>query len=181
MRGVCLTPVTKLRPSDAQRDSEPTSAAATLAALAPPPGAALRSICPVANALDLIGDRWTLLVIRDLLLGKSRFGDFLASPERIPTNILADRLKRLAGADLVEPVQYSTRPPRYAYQLTAEGQRLAPVIDALAVWGLQQFPGTRRARRPSAAAAASDEGSDEPSDRASDQDADPGSPSAGSG
>src|SRR5438105_4349626 len=56
---------------------------------------ALRSPCPVACTLDIIGDRWTLLLIRDLLAGKKRYGEFLASPERIPTNILAERLKRL--------------------------------------------------------------------------------------
>ena len=56
---------------------------------------ALRSLCPVANALDVVGDRWTLLVIRDLFAGKHRFGDLLGSSEHIPTNILAERLKRL--------------------------------------------------------------------------------------
>src|SRR6266568_1365395 len=58
----------------------------------------LRSYCPVACALDVVGDRWTLLVIRDLFSGKHRFGDFLASPEKIPTNILAERLKGLGIA-----------------------------------------------------------------------------------
>ncbi|HEV7664483.1 MAG TPA: helix-turn-helix domain-containing protein [Chloroflexota bacterium] len=112
--------------------------------------AALRSMCPVANALDLIGDRWTLLVIRDLFHGKSRFGDFVASPERIPTNILADRLKRLAAAGLVDATPYSTRPPRFAYGLTPAGEALLPVVDAIADWGLAQFPGTRRAKLPAA-------------------------------
>jgi DNA-binding HxlR family transcriptional regulator len=117
---------------------------------APAAEVALRSKCPVANALDLLGDRWTLLVIRDLFLGKTRFSDFLASPERIPTNILADRLKRLDAAGLVEAVPYSEHPPRSAYRLTERGQALSPVIDALAVWGLSQFPGTRRADRRAA-------------------------------
>src|ERR671916_2191665 len=74
-----------------------------------------RSACPVACALDVVGDRWTLLVIRDLLAGKSRYGDFLASPEKIPTNILADRLKRLEREGLVSRLPYSVRPPRYEY------------------------------------------------------------------
>ena len=110
---------------------------------------ARRSQCPVACSLDLIGDRWTLLVIRDLFLGKSRFGDFAGSPEAIPSNILAERLKRLEAAGLIRATPYSEHPPRVAYQLTPRGQELRPVLDALAIWGLEQFPGTRRAsRRP---------------------------------
>jgi DNA-binding HxlR family transcriptional regulator len=106
---------------------------------------ARRSQCPVACSLDLIGDRWTLLVIRDLFLGKSRFGDFASSPEGIPSNILAERLKRLEAAGLIEAAAYSQHPPRHEYHLTPRGQELRPVLDALAVWGLEQFPGTRRA------------------------------------
>ena len=69
----------------------------------PPPEQ--RSACPIANALDLLGDRWTLLVIRDLMfLGNRRFGEMLASPEGIPTNILTDRLRRLEERGLVEKV-----------------------------------------------------------------------------
>ncbi len=60
-----------------------------------------RSACPMACTLDIVGDRWTLLVIRDLLTGKKRYSDFLASPEKIPTNILADRLRRLEREGLV--------------------------------------------------------------------------------
>ena len=108
---------------------------------------AQRSFCPVACSLDLIGDRWTLLVIRDLFHGKTRFGDFLSSPEHIPTNILAERLKRLETAGLVEVVPYSKRPPRFEYHLTQRGGELEPVVDALATWGLGQFPGTRRQPR----------------------------------
>ena len=66
-----------------------------------------RSPCPVAGALDLLGDRWTLLILRDLLLGKSRYGQFLASPEGISTNLLADRLQRLEAAGLVTAVPYT--------------------------------------------------------------------------
>jgi DNA-binding HxlR family transcriptional regulator len=61
-----------------------------------------RSICPVACALDLFGDRWTLLLIRDMACGKSLFKEFSASPERIATNILADRLERLVVGGLAE-------------------------------------------------------------------------------
>jgi len=70
----------------------------------PPSGPARRSPCPVACALDLFGDRWTLLVIRDLLFGRSRFKDFSASPEGIPTNILSERLGRLLAANVIEQI-----------------------------------------------------------------------------
>src|SRR5436190_806509 len=111
---------------------------------------ALRSLCPVANALDLVGDRWTLLIVRDLFAGKHRFGDFLTSPEHIPTNILAERLKRLERAGLIASQPYSERPPRFEYHLTSRGRELAPVVDAMASWGLAQFPGTRRQLRRAA-------------------------------
>jgi len=60
-----------------------------------------RSSCPIANVLDLLGDKWTLLVIRDLVLGKRRYQEFLASPEEIASNILADRLNKLLVAGLI--------------------------------------------------------------------------------
>ena len=61
-----------------------------------------RSSCPIANSLDILGDKWTLLVLRDLLDGKTRFSEFEASPEGIPTNILTDRLRRLESAGILE-------------------------------------------------------------------------------
>jgi DNA-binding HxlR family transcriptional regulator len=102
----------------------------------------LRSACPVANALDVVGDRWTLLVVRDLLRGKKRFGELAASSERIPTNILAERLKRLERAGLVEMTPYSAHPPRFEYALTPAGRELRPVLSAVAAWGHTRFPGT---------------------------------------
>src|SRR5712692_4980605 len=78
---------------------------------------ALRSRCPVACSLDVLGDRWTLLVIRDLFAGKSRFGEFVASPEHIPTNILSERLKRLERAGLISSTAYSQHPLRFDYHL----------------------------------------------------------------
>ena len=110
---------------------------------------ARRSLCPVACALDVVGDRWTLLVIRDLFGGKSRYGDFLDSAEKIPTNILADRLKRLEREGLIARVPYSTRPPRMEYHLTPEGRELGRAVDALARWGLTHCPGTVRSVWPS--------------------------------
>src|ERR1043165_1607324 len=96
---------------------------------------ARRSNCPVACTLDLLGDRWTLLVVRDLMRGKTRYGDFLASSEGIPTNILAERLKRLQDEGIVEAALYSEHPPRYEYRLTPAGKELAPVVRAMIDWG----------------------------------------------
>jgi DNA-binding HxlR family transcriptional regulator len=102
-----------------------------------------RSPCPVACALDLFGDKWTLLVIRDLVLGRSRFKDFAASPEGIPTNILSDRLERLQERGLIEQVPATEGGKRMAYALTAKGKSLAPVLAAIRDWGLKWEPGTR--------------------------------------
>lgn len=95
-----------------------------------------RSECPIAKTLDILGDRWTLLLIRDLLyLKKSRYRDFLVSPEGIPTNILAERLKRLELAGVISKSLYSEHPPRYEYKLTEKGLNLKPVVDAVIQWG----------------------------------------------
>jgi DNA-binding HxlR family transcriptional regulator len=103
----------------------------------------LRSDCAIACALDLIGDKWTLLIVRDLFLGRSRYGEFLKAGEGIPTNILARRLRRLEAAGLVER-KLDPRPrSRYAYRLTRSGRRLGPVIKAIMSWGRSQIPGTR--------------------------------------
>src|SRR5882724_501375 len=85
---------------------------------------ARRSPCPVANTLDLVGDRWTLLLIRDLLSGKRRYGEFADSAERIPTNILAGRLRRLQAAGIISSTPYQQNPTRHAYALTAKGEEL---------------------------------------------------------
>jgi len=112
------------------------------------PRATRRSTCPVACALDVVGDRWTLLVIRDLLHGKKRFGEFLGSQEHIPTNLLTDRLKRLEHEGLITSIPYSEHPRRVEYQLTAAGRELGRAVQALATWGLSQFPGTVPPPRP---------------------------------
>jgi DNA-binding HxlR family transcriptional regulator len=101
-----------------------------------------RSPCPVACALDWIGDKWSLLVIRDLFGGSKTYGELQASPERIPTNILADRLKRLEAAELVSAQPYQERPVRYAYSLTSRGRDLKPVLLEVARWGNRHIAGT---------------------------------------
>ena len=103
-----------------------------------------RSSCPITNVLDLLGDKWTLLVIRDLVLGKRRYQEFLASPELIASNILTERLNRLLDAGLISRHAYQQNPIRYQYMLTKKGKGLEPVLEAILVWGKKQFPGTKK-------------------------------------
>jgi DNA-binding HxlR family transcriptional regulator len=108
----------------------------------PAPSAARRSPCPVAGALDLLGDKWTLLVVRDLFAGMKRYGEFAGAMEGIPTNLLADRLKRLEAAGVITSSPYQDNPPRYEYALTPAGEALRPVMRELVTWGLRHLPGT---------------------------------------
>jgi len=101
-----------------------------------------RSECPVTNTLEVIGDKWTMVIIRDLFLGKRTYGDFQLSPEGIPSNILADRLKRLEAAGIVERTPYQDKPVRYEYRLTEKGKELRKVLKAVKDWGLKYIPGT---------------------------------------
>jgi DNA-binding HxlR family transcriptional regulator len=103
-----------------------------------------RSPCPIACTLDLLGDRWTLLVIRDMMFfEKQRFEEFLESPEGISTNILADRLKTLEELGLLEKQPYSNHARRMNYFLTKKGQSLRPVLKIMAAWGLKHLDGTQ--------------------------------------
>jgi len=92
--------------------------------------------CSIAGALELIGDRWALLVIRDLSLGLRRYDDLRASTG-IPSATLAARLKHLAAGGIVERVRYQERPPRDEYRLTPKGRDLWKVNVALREWGDQ--------------------------------------------
>jgi DNA-binding HxlR family transcriptional regulator len=103
-----------------------------------------RSSCPITNVLDTLGDKWTLLVIRDLVLGKRRYREFTSSPERIASNILANRLKKLESEGLIARRAYQRNPVRYEYFLTEKGEGLKPVLEAILVWGQKHFPGTKR-------------------------------------
>jgi DNA-binding HxlR family transcriptional regulator len=102
-----------------------------------------RSPCPVACSLDILGDRWTLLVVRDLYFGRSRFKEFAASPEGIPTNILSDRLERLQRHGIVEQFPAEDGTKRLAYQLSAKGHALLPILEAIRDWGLAWEKGTK--------------------------------------
>jgi DNA-binding HxlR family transcriptional regulator len=101
-----------------------------------------RSGCPIATTLDLIGDRWTLVVLRDLLTGKSRFSQFLASPEKITTNVLTDRLEGMEKAGLVTKAAYQPHPPRFEYSLTVKGEALLPLLQEMCRWANAHVPGT---------------------------------------
>lgn len=102
-----------------------------------------RSTCPAACALDIAGDRWTLLIVRDLLRGRTTYGALAGSDEAIPTNILADRLRRMQEAGLIVARPYQQRPLRHEYVLTDKGRGLGEVLAALARWGTRYVPGTR--------------------------------------
>ncbi len=92
--------------------------------------------CPVARTLDLIGERWTILLLRDLLLhGPRRFQDFQASLPGVAPNTLSARLKAMEDSGLVSRVLYNERPPRLEYVLTAKGKSLGPIVKAMRDWG----------------------------------------------
>jgi DNA-binding HxlR family transcriptional regulator len=107
----------------------------------PPTNDSFRSVCPLATALDVVGDKWSLLLIRDMCRGKKRYSDFSASPEGIPTNILANRLKRLETTGLIKKNPYQNKPLRYEYALTVKGANLLPVLQQLAIWAHKFVPG----------------------------------------
>ena len=105
-----------------------------------------RSPCPIACGLDLMGDKWTLLVIRDLAIGKTSFKDFATAPEGIPTNILSDRLGRLMNAGMIAQSTVDGDGRRLAYRLTPKGMALRPTLLALRDWGLEWIKGTATMR-----------------------------------
>ena len=98
-----------------------------------------RSQCPIASGLDIFGDRWTLVVLRNIFLGHRRYNDHLRGPEGISTNILADRLALLEREGLIVKVAYQDRPPRHEYHLTRKGAETLPVMQAIARWSLRNI------------------------------------------
>jgi DNA-binding HxlR family transcriptional regulator len=91
-------------------------------------------VCSIARSLELIGDRWTLLIIRDALRGVRRFDDFRARLD-VAHNVLSDRLARLTEAGVLERRLYQQRPDRYEYHLTEQGRDLWPALMSLLLWG----------------------------------------------
>ncbi|MEL0047289.1 MAG: helix-turn-helix domain-containing protein [Gammaproteobacteria bacterium] len=101
-----------------------------------------RSHCPVARSLDLIGDKWTLLIMRDALVLDCRtFADFAGSLESIPTNLLSSRLKKLVKLGLLQKRQYHERPVRFEYLPTPLGQEVRPLLTAMKVFGETHLQG----------------------------------------
>lgn len=104
-----------------------------------------RSTCPISTALELVGDRWTLLVIRDLMFaGKRHFREFLQSEEGISSNILADRLASLVRNGIVSRRDDPTHAQKAIYSLTRKGLDLLPVVVAMSQWTQKHHPKTRR-------------------------------------
>lgn len=99
-----------------------------------------RSDCVICNVLEVFGDKWTLLIIRDLfLLDKHEFKEFLASPEGIATNMLTDRLKRLLSNEVIAEIPHPENRSRKLYYLTAKGKELFPILVEMARWGAKYF------------------------------------------
>lgn len=104
---------------------------------------ASRSACPISAALEILGDKWSLLIIRDLLFaGRKQFREFLSASEGISTNILSQRLKDLEAGGIVEKRPYQDSPIRYDYILTRKGQELRPLLLEMISWGSKHIEGT---------------------------------------
>jgi DNA-binding HxlR family transcriptional regulator len=108
----------------------------SIASSAAPTKRAKRSECGIANALDLIGDKWTLLIMRDALFFQCRtFADFSNKPEHIPTNLLSERLKRLVTFGALEKIAYQSKPERFQYVPTKLGNSMKPLLKELRAFG----------------------------------------------
>jgi DNA-binding HxlR family transcriptional regulator len=100
-----------------------------------------RSTCPVSTSLDVLGDKWTLLILRDLVFaGKSTYGEFLQSPEKMATNILADRLVVLEAQGLLTKAVAADKKSKFTYRLTEKGVDTVPIIIELVLWGATHCP-----------------------------------------
>ena len=107
-----------------------------------------RSRCPISTTLDILGDKWTLLIIRDLMFnGKRTYGEFLQSEEKIATNILADRLLILEKTGLAEKKAFPGNKVKNLYQLTPKGIDLMPVLFEIILWGDKYFDVPERVHR----------------------------------
>ncbi len=100
-----------------------------------------RSACPVSTSLDVLGDKWALLILRDMVFaGKSAYGEFLQSEEKIATNILADRLVLLESQQILSKEVAADKKSKFTYRLTEKGVDLVPVIVELILWGSKHCP-----------------------------------------
>jgi DNA-binding HxlR family transcriptional regulator len=102
-----------------------------------------RSNCSISCALEIVGDKWTLLIIRDIIIGKSRsFGEFRNSPEKIASNILSDRLDKMVSNGILNKKSNKENKLKFDYTLTKMGEELEPIIIAISKWGAQSIKGT---------------------------------------
>ncbi len=102
-----------------------------------------KSNCPISFSLELFGDRWTLLILRDLILhGKTRFAEFQGSREKIASNILTDRLRRMEAQGLIARQTDPADARKKIYTATPKGQSLTPVLLEIAAWGAAHDPHT---------------------------------------
>jgi DNA-binding HxlR family transcriptional regulator len=100
-----------------------------------------RSTCPVSTSLDVLGDKWTLLILRDMVFaGKSTYGQFLQSAEKMATNILADRLAVLEAHGLLTKAVAADKKSKFTYRLTEKGVATIPIIVELVRWGATHCP-----------------------------------------
>ena len=95
--------------------------------------------CNIAETLNIVGDKWALLILHELLVGHSTFKDIQVGLDGIPTNLLSDRLKRLENDGLIESRLYQSHPPRYEYILTESGADLKHVLNAFMIWGYKHL------------------------------------------
>ncbi|MEM1223819.1 MAG: helix-turn-helix domain-containing protein [Verrucomicrobiota bacterium] len=101
-----------------------------------------RSGCPVACTLDILGDKWTLLIVRDLLHGATQFDELRNAPEGIARNILSHRLRQLTDMGMVKREPDISDKRRFNYRLTERGESLRPILQSIAQWGLQNIDNT---------------------------------------
>ncbi|GAB3892030.1 helix-turn-helix domain-containing protein [Larkinella knui] len=100
-----------------------------------------RSTCPVSTSLDVLGDKWTLLILRDMVFaGKSTYGQFLQSAEKMATNVLADRLAVLESQGILTKAVAADKKSKFTYRLTEKGVDTVPIIIALILWGTKHCP-----------------------------------------
>lgn len=91
--------------------------------------------CNIAQTLNIIGDKWTLLILRQLMMGNDTYSEIQQRLDGIPTNLLSDRLKSLVDDELIASQLYQTHPPRYRYLLTKSGRDLTDVFNSIILWG----------------------------------------------
>ena len=103
-----------------------------------------RSDCPLSCALDIFGDKWTLLIIRDIgAKNKNTFKDFHASNEGISTNVLSNRLKRLVEQNIISKRRSNVNKLVFIYELTEKGEELRPILLTIGEWGRKNIPNTK--------------------------------------